>query len=879
MLRASINSLDEAFVLFDSQDRLVLCNQRYKDLYALSAEVMLPGNTFEQIIRFGAERGEYTAALGRVDEWVTERMRIHRAANTDLIQELENGRVLRIIERKTPEGYTIGSRIDITDLVRAKETAEISSRSKSQFLANMSHEIRTPMNAILGMLNLLQGTELDTRQLDYVSKTEGAAKSLLGLLNDILDYSKVEAGKMSLEPHPFRMDQVMRDLGVILSASTGTKNVEILFDLDARLPVALIGDSLRLKQILINLGGNAIKFTEQGEIVLRIRVIDLQPQQVTLEFSVRDTGIGIAPENVRRIFEGFSQAESSTTRRFGGTGLGLAISSRLVGLMGGQLELDSEPGKGSNFHFTIKLGVDPVAAQKRVLHSPDELSQLSVLIIDDNPVAQQILLGMFKPMGWVAEVASSGEQGLACIEARAAAGQPPFEAIFVDWQMPGMDGWETSLRIRYETAGKASPIMLMVTAHGRELLAQRSDNEQSLLDGYLVKPVTPSMLFDAILVARSSGQGMVPRKIAQQKRPKRLLAMRLLVVEDNKTNQQVAHELLRREGAEVTLADNGLLGVEAVLQANPPFDAVLMDVQMPVMDGYAATRAIRQRPEMQDLTIIAMTANAMASDRQECLDAGMNDHVGKPFELDQLIETLLGQTGYTPPAEGPNEGSGRRPAPPLQIPPIKPPELKEGEIDFHGAMQYMGGEVNLFVRILKAFAKDLVHVPPQLAEFLRTGQAQEALRLMHTLKGTSATLGARQLSEVAAQAEISVKTELSPEAQAAMVQSLQQSVDATLIGAAALLEQLPADTGSGEGSDGADNEDNVDTGQLRVDLFELLVLLRQSDLGSLEVFSRLQASHGAALRFELDPLAEAMAGLDFPLACTLCEALLQKYSA
>ena len=872
MLRASIDALDEAFVLYDPQDRLVLCNQRYRDVYPLCAEVMVPGNTFEHIIRVGAERGEYTAALGRVDEWVTERMRIHRAANTDLIQELETGRVLRILERKTPEDYIVGFRIDITDLVRAKEAAEIASRSKSQFVANMSHEIRTPMNAILGMLNLLQGTELDTRQLDYVSKTEGAAKSLLGLLNDILDFSKVEAGKMTLEPHPFRMDQVLRDLGVILSASTGTKNVEVLFDLDSRLPTALIGDSLRLKQVLINLGGNAIKFTEQGEVVVRTRVIDLQPQQVTLEFSVRDTGIGIAPENIQRIFEGFSQAEASTTRRFGGTGLGLTISSRLVGLMGGQLDLDSAPGKGSDFHFSVTLGVDPAAATMPGHHAPEELRQLGVLIIDDNQAARDIMLGMLTSMGWQAEVAASGEQGLACIEARAAAGQPPFQVILVDWNMPGMDGWETSLRIRYAMSGSNAPILVMVTAHGREMLAQRPASEQSLLDGYLVKPVTPSVLIDAVMLARSPERGQGPRKVAPQDRPRRLHGMRVLLVEDSKVNQQVAQELLSREGAQVTLADNGQQGVQAVVQAGPAFDAVLMDVQMPVMDGYTATRAIRQLPGFQALPIIAMTANAMASDRQDSLQAGMDDHVGKPFELDQLVATLLRQTGYTPPAESLNARSGGHLSPERQVPPGKPAELKEGEIDFHGALQRLDGDAKLLARILKAFTKDLAHVPEQLAAFLDAGQSQEALRLMHTLKGTAATLGARQLADVAARAEISVKAGLSPEAQAELLQSVQQSLVATVLGVASLMEKSPPDIGS-------DNEANADTGQLRTDLVELMRLLRQSDLGSLEVFSRLQASHGPALQQELDPLSEAMAGLDFALASTLCEALSQKYAA
>jgi PAS domain S-box-containing protein len=874
MLRASIDALDEAFVMYDPQDRLVLCNQRYKDVYPIAAQVMQPGKTFEEIVRYGAERGEYKAAIGRVDEWLSERMRVHRAADTDVIQELENGTVLRILERKTPEGYIVGFRIDVTDLVRAKEAAEVASRSKSQFLANMSHEIRTPMNAILGMLNLLQSTALDSRQLDYVGKTEGAAKSLLGLLNDILDFSKVEAGKMTLEKNTFRMDQLMRDLGVILSASTGDKHVEILFDLDQRLPVNLIGDSLRLKQVLINLGGNAIKFTEQGEVVVRIRVIDLQPQQAKLEFSVRDTGIGIARENIERIFEGFTQAEASTTRRFGGTGLGLTISSRLVGLMGGQLELDSEAGKGSNFHFTITLGIDTAANLAPVQPTPEDLRQLSVLIIDDNPAAIQIMRAMVTQLGWKAEFAQSGEQALACLEERAKAGPSPFQAVFVDWQMPGMDGWETSRKIRHAMAAGNAPILVMVTAHGREMLMQRSEREQSLLDGYLVKPVTSSMLFDAVMSARLVKRGEALPPTARQHKPKRLAAMRVLVVEDNKLNQLVAQELLVREGALVTLAANGQLGVQAVVQAEPPFDAVLMDVQMPVMDGYAATRAIRQLPGFQSLPIIAITANAMASDRQESLDAGMNDHVGKPFDLDHLVQTLLATTHYTPPLDDKGETSSGRSAPAAAPTQQRIDGFKAGALDVNAALERMGGDINMYITILQSFAKELDHLPKQLANQLRAEQGQDAQRLLHTLKGTAATVGAQQLSSHAAQAEAQLKAGLGADRHIELLHSLARTIGVTQSDVALLLQRLHRNAGTVRA---AQIEVPLDRPQLLSDLRALLALLNQSDMASLELFSRLQARHGTALQPEIEILSEAMAGLDFALAATQCETLIDHH--
>uniref|UniRef100_UPI0035B38C38 PAS-domain containing protein n=1 Tax=Hylemonella sp. TaxID=2066020 RepID=UPI0035B38C38 len=649
MLRQAISTLDEAFVIFDDQDRLLICNQRYREMHPIAAEVIRPGITFEEIIRYGAERGEYTAAAGRVDEWVAERLAQHRRANTDVVQALSDGRYLRIVERKTSDGYIVGFRIDISDLVRSRNEAEQANRAKSQFLANMSHEIRTPMNAILGMLSLLQRSALTPRQQDYVSKTEGAARSLLGLLNDILDFSKVEAGKMVLEAAPFQVDTLMRDLAVILSANTGEKNIEVLFKIDPQVPATLVGDSLRLKQVLINLGGNAIKFTDQGTVLVQLAVKDRQPGRVTLDIGVQDTGIGIAPEHLQRIFEGFSQAEASTTRRFGGTGLGLAISARLVQLMGGQLQVESTPGVGSLFHFQIQLPV-PGADAPPLIAPPAQaaLRQLEVLFIDDNETARLTLRAMALTMGWQVDLAASGEEALSMIEARRGRGAPPYDAVFVDWQMPGMDGWETSLGIRRQAGTGRSPLLVMVTAHGREMLARRPAEEQALLDGFVVKPVTPSMLLEAVQGARQ-GPVRAPAGPPPQGWTGRLTGMRILVVEDNKVNQQVAQELLEREGALIGLADNGALGVQAVAQADPPWDAVLMDVQMPVMDGYTATRQIRETLKRSKLPIIAMTANAMDSDRQDAYAAGMNAHIGKPFNLDALVTLLLEHTGHRPP--------------------------------------------------------------------------------------------------------------------------------------------------------------------------------------------------------------------------------------
>jgi PAS domain S-box-containing protein len=656
LLRGAIDAIDEAFVLYDPTDRLVFCNEKYREIYSGVADLIVPGVAFEDLIRAGAERGHYTGAIGRVDEWVEERVAAHLASNTVLLQKLEDGRSLRIVERKMADGHIVGFRIDISELVRSTEAAQQASRAKSQFLANMSHELRTPMNAVLGMLTLLRKTDLSPRQADYAAKSDDAARALMGLLNEILDFSKIEAGKMTLDPKHFRMDHLLRDLSVILSANIGDKPVEVLFDIDPLLPRALVGDAMRLQQVLINLSGNAIKFTAQGEVVVRMEVVAQDDVQVTLTISVRDSGIGISPENQARIFSGFTQAEASTTRRFGGTGLGVAISQRFAELMGGELKLESALGHGSTFYFTITLPLAPsTIAAAGELAQPDTVSfaqPLRALVVDDNSIAREVLARMGHSLGWTVDVADSGESALELLQTQSATGIS-YQALFIDWQMPGLDGWQTCERIRNLDLAGLAPVIVMVTAHGRELLSMRTDDEQAMLDGFLVKPVTASMLFDAVVDARSGTNHAHPSNSDTAVNHQRLAGMRLLLVEDNLNNQQVARELLQDEGAFVQIANNGQEGLDALVSATQPFDVVLMDLQMPVMDGFTAARSIRQDLQMHTLPIVAMTANAMATDRDECLVAGMNDHAGKPFDLNHLVRVLRKQAGRTESVDAP----------------------------------------------------------------------------------------------------------------------------------------------------------------------------------------------------------------------------------
>lgn len=519
--------------------------------------------------------------------------------------------------------------------------AEAASRAKSEFVANVSHEIRTPMNAVLGLLQLMERTGLDARQRDYVHKAEGAARALLAILNDILDFSKVESGKLELDDTPFRLDELLRNLSVVLSSTLQHKAVEVLFQLDPAVPRALRGDGHRLQQVLLNLAGNAIKFTQRGEVVIGLKLLDSTSDSVRIEFSVRDTGIGIAADRLEAIFEGFIQAESSTTRRFGGTGLGLVISRRLVRLMGGELQVQSTPGQGSHFHFTVDFRRDAeTSAFERVIAAEnDQHAALRVLIVDDNATAREVLAAMVSSFGWQVETATSGAEAIQRLEAAAAAGHS-FDILCVDWIMPGMDGWETIQRIRARDTGHL-PAILMITAHGRELIAERLGEETNPLDGFLVKPVTPSMLFDAVAQAtRGASVTVDSHTPANLPTEQPLAGLRLLVVEDTPLNQQVARELLSHAGAEIEVASDGEQGIACVRRASLPYDAILMDIQMPKMDGYTATRVLRQ--EMQIATpIIAMTANALPADREACLAAGMSDHIGKPINARELTALVL----------------------------------------------------------------------------------------------------------------------------------------------------------------------------------------------------------------------------------------------
>ena len=535
-----------------------------------------------------------------------------------------------------------------------------------------------------------------------------------------------------------------------MSLRSEDKGLELLFDLDPDLPRSLKGDPMRLGQILVNLVNNSVKFTEQGEIVVTARLDRLEEDSVRARFSVRDTGIGLTPEQQAKLFQPFSQADSSTTRKYGGTGLGLTITRSLVQMMGGEIWVESEPGHGSEFSFTAVFGLGSSPGAKRLTPDPD-LRGMRVLVVDDNATSREILVGMLESMGFEPGQAHDGDEAINMLEE--ADSERPFELVLMDWKMPGMDGLTASEKIKSDPGLGTPPTIIMVTAYGREEIMKRSD--QMGLDGFLIKPVSPSLLLDAIMSAfgketpRECGRGRGPASADGQG----LGGARMLLVEDNEINQQVAREILEGAGISVAIANNGQEAVEMVGGGN--YHAVLMDVQMPVMDGYDATRAIRAMEGFDDLPIIAMTANAMKGDREKALEVGMNDHVAKPIDVDRFFNTLSrwvkpGVRGFTP-VEAPA-------APDEQPQAVDLPEVIEG-LDLAEGLGRVGGNKKLYRNLLVKLRDGYAKGSREIAELLGRGENAEARRLAHSIKGVAGNVGAGGLQTAAADLEGAIADE------------------------------------------------------------------------------------------------------------------------
>lgn len=757
-LRQLAENLDEFFWL-QTNDKMVYVSPGFEKLFGKTCENFMENTDAIIGLVHHADKARVVSSFSGLKNKqkgvVNEEFRVVRAdgeirwiwAKTVPVKNA-NGEVIRVA----------GVASDITKqklleqaLIKAKEEAEYSTRVKSEFLANMSHEIRTPMNGIIGFCHLLMQTQLNSKQMDYLTKIKSQSQHLLGIINDILDFSKLEAGKMVIENVDFNLEEVIANLFYLLESQAGLKGLELLANISKGVPLHLKGDPLRLQQVLVNLTNNAIKFSEQGNVLLRVESLAQDDNgQVIIKFSVQDNGIGLTEEQIQRLFNSFSQADSSTTRKYGGTGLGLAISKHLVELMGGKICVTSEYGAGSTFSFSLPFGIQTGGTQTGGQGNGSDLKGSRVLVVDDNETSLEILASYLTNLGFDVSMLSSGQEAVKLLVQQGEA----FDILVIDWKMPVMDGVETIREIKEKVRLDKIPIIIMASAYDLDEL--KNINSDLGVKAFLNKPHTPSQLMDAISLAYSKSdyyyrtQDFMDENLFTGK----LAGNHILLVEDNLINQQVACEILKSVGILVDVAENGKEAVEMVRAGN--YDLVLMDLQMPVMDGMEATRILRDDPLHQGLPIIALTAHAISGFREQCLELGMNDFISKPFFPEDMLFVLSKHLSSRAKESGRQLIEDRIPGGEKSKVASEKLERLKG-INHSRAMENLMGNSELVVKLLLEFCRSFTSVSEQIETALTAGDTETACRLAHSIKGAAGNLGAMELFGAASELETAIR--------------------------------------------------------------------------------------------------------------------------